>query len=514
MSNSTVGTLTSYLPPLEAPSDLWTPALIFLGAMSLAYLARPSKTNVPSVGAQGLFSSWLNGLKSVKATREMVQQGYEKFGGAIFKLPALDRPVLIVSSPEQIEEMRRAPANVLSFTAAVQDMLQTEFMFGSRVTDESRFHVTIIRTVLSRHLPVIFPEVLEEVAQSFKEYVPNCDDDWVKVPAFDTVMKVVARATSRLFVGLPLCRNTGYLDLIIRYTGIVGVSARVLGLFPSAVKPFVTRYMTPLPRTFKQAVQYLEPIVEDHRAKLKEHGSKWEDKPSDLITWILETATGADLETRNVITRVLRFNFAALHTTGMTFTYALYHLAAEEKKYLQPLRAEIEEIVSRDGWTKASVDKMKKLDSFMRESHRHHGLGVTSMQRKALVDFRFADGTFVPKGTHIAAASKSRQFDDQVYPHAMQFDGFRFVNDDQAEDELAQDRFVSVSVDYLPFGLGRTACPGRFWAANEMKIMFAYLIYNYDVKMEHEGELPESMWFGTSEIPNGKANIMLRKRKL
>lgn len=197
-----------------------------------------------------------------------------------------------------------------------------------------------------------------------------------------------------------------------------------------------------------------------------------------------------------------------------TFTFALYHLAAEEKKYLQPLRDEIDEIVSREGWTKASVEKMRRLDSFMRESHRFHGLGVTSMTRKALVDFRFADGTFVPKGTHLATASMSRHLDDKVYPNAAQFDGFRFVKEDQQDDELAQDRFVSVSVDYLSFGLGRTACPGRFWAANEMKIMFAYLIHTYDIKMEQEGELPKSMWFGTNEIPNGAANIMLRKRKV
>lgn len=47
-----------------------------------------------------------------------------------------------------------------------------------------------------------------------------------------------------------------------------------------------------------------------------------------------------------------------------------------------------------------------------------------------------------------------------------------------------------------------------------MKIMFAYLIHTFDIKMELEGELPKSTWFGTNEIPNGAANIMLRKRKV
>jgi hypothetical protein len=90
---------------------------------------------------------------------------------------------------------------------------------------------------------------------------------------------------------------------------------------------------------------------------------------------------------------MLRMNFAAIHITGtvcthkilsqlipdrlQTFTLALHHMATERKNYLQPLRDEIEDILRRDGWTKASLSKMpQKLDSFMTESHRCQSLGA------------------------------------------------------------------------------------------------------------------------------------------
>ena len=36
--------------------------------------------------------------------------------------------------------------------------------------------------------------------------------------------------------------------------------------------------------------------------------------------------------------------------------------------FLEPLRQEIEAAVAKEGWTKASMDKVHKLDSFLRET--------------------------------------------------------------------------------------------------------------------------------------------------
>ena len=47
----------------------------------------------------------------------------------------------------------------------------------------------------------------------------------------------------------------------------------------------------------------------------------------------------------------------------------MYNLAAHPQ-YIQPLRDEVEAVIAEDGWSKLSLQKMRKLDSFLKESMR------------------------------------------------------------------------------------------------------------------------------------------------
>jgi hypothetical protein len=53
--------------------------------------------------------------------------------------------------------------------------------------------------------------------------------------------------------------------------------------------------------------------------------------------------------------------------TFQALTHVFYDLAAHPEN-ITPLREEIEPLVTEDGWSKASVAKMSKLDSFIKES--------------------------------------------------------------------------------------------------------------------------------------------------
>ena len=54
--------------------------------------------------------------------------------------------------------------------------------------------------------------------------------------------------------------------------------------------------------------------------------------------------------------------------------------------------------------------------------------------------------------------------------------------------------------------------PGRFFVSVEMKAMLAYILFNYDMKMEQEGVRPEDEWFGTACAPNTHAKVLFRRR--
>lgn len=51
-----------------------------------------------------------------------------------------------------------------------------------------------------------------------------------------------------------------------------------------------------------------------------------------------------------------------------------------------------------------------------------------------------------------------------------------------AVESAAHNQFVSVSPNSLTFGYGRHACPGRFFAANEIKMILARTLLEWDIK--------------------------------
>jgi hypothetical protein len=50
------------------------------------------------------------------------------------------------------------------------------------------------------------------------------------------MMKVVSRASNRLFVGLPLCRDEDWINLTTNFTINVVISANIINLFPNFLK--------------------------------------------------------------------------------------------------------------------------------------------------------------------------------------------------------------------------------------------------------------------------------------
>jgi cytochrome P450 len=66
-------------------------------------------------------------------------------------------------------------------------------------------------------------------------------------------------------------------------------------------------------------------------------------------------------------------NIASIHTTSLLLAHVVLNLATYASYYIEPLREEISRIVKEEGWSKPSFEKMRKLDSFVKESQRVYG---------------------------------------------------------------------------------------------------------------------------------------------
>ncbi|KAH9916864.1 uncharacterized protein B0H18DRAFT_1036667 [Fomitopsis serialis] len=86
---------------------------------------------------------------------------------------------------------------------------------------------------------------------------------------------------------------------------------------------------------------------------------------------------------------MLTVNFGVIHTTSVAFHHIVNYLTSY-LEYSQPLLADVEAVVRQEGWSKAALNKMRKVDSF--EQLRR------SLQCKAMKDFVALMGRSSPTG--------------------------------------------------------------------------------------------------------------------
>lgn len=111
------------------------------------------------------------------------------------------------------------------------------------------------------------------------------------------------------------------------------------------------------------------PIVEERRAKQAENDPEYQ-KPNDMLQWMMDAANENDGQPHKLAHRQLLLSLASIHTTTMSTAHALYDLCARPE-YFEPLRDEVNQVLREDGgWGKTTLNKMRKLDSFLKESQR------------------------------------------------------------------------------------------------------------------------------------------------
>lgn len=75
----------------------------------------------------------------------------------------------------------------------------------------------------------------------------------------------------------------------------------------------------------------------------------------------------------------------------------------------------------------------------------------------ALKPVTFSDGTYIPAGTVLATPAYATHFDDENYADAATFDPWRYVREKEQDLSPSKHQFVTLTSDYVPFGLGKHA---------------------------------------------------------
>ncbi|CAG9954540.1 unnamed protein product [Clonostachys rosea f. rosea IK726] len=349
---------------------------------------------------------------------------------------------------------------------------------------DSRILQNVIIKDITKSLNQITEPLAEETALAVSDVLPS-DKEWHTIPIRSTIAHIVARVSSRVFLGTEICRNKRWLEITLRYTVDAFMAAGNLRLWPAPLRPLVHWFMPScqkLRSEVAEAKEIITPVLEDRRLKKKQaqQGQVKYEAPDDAIEWVERAANG---ESYDPVSIQLILSVAAIHTTSDLVTQVMIRLA-QNPEILEPLRNEIQTTLKQDGWRKTSLYNMKLLDSVIKESQRIKPIGNVVMRRVASEDVTLSDGTRVSKDSTIAVTSR-RLWDKTIYAEPDKWDGYRFYNMRSDPDKQASAQLVATSDKFLAWGHGKHACPGRFFASNEVKIILIHLLMNYD------WELPE-----------------------
>ncbi|KAJ5598221.1 hypothetical protein N7537_008305 [Penicillium hordei] len=448
-----------------------------------------------------------------QSCRQLIAEGFAK-GVNVFQITGATSPIVVLH-PRFVDEIKNNPD--LSF----DDSIKKTF-FNDRIPGFGPFHngtalkatVEIVRTSLTQALGSISLRLSKESGAILNEHLPPTDE-WKSYHIAQKIPYMIARLSSLIFVGETISHDDEWIDVSVNYAIDAFMAMRDLREWPSILHPIV-HWFLPSTQKLRTHLEMARSIISreiDRRALIRAGKLPADDPPrgSDALDWYRETAEARDNLTFDQSCAQVGLALAAIHTTSNLLTNVMYDLAAYPE-YIQPLRDEICAVAAEDGvLKKTSLLKLKLMDSVMKESQRTNPLSLTSMNRLALKQIVLSDGTVVPKGANMFVSMKILE-DDTIYPNAATYDGYRFCNKRKQPGNEHKHQFVATTSEHFVFGHGVHACPGRFFAANETKIMLLHLLLKYDWKLQSGGR-PPNIENGVESITDPRVQILFRSRK-
>ncbi|CAG8692551.1 448_t:CDS:2, partial [Gigaspora rosea] len=232
----------------------------------------------------------------------------------------------------------------------------------------------------------------------------------------------------------------------------------------------------PISRHRDLFVQRCKPIIEERIRQRKELGEKYIQKEDILDFYISESETHVvdDKYLDNLFGELYNIVFASVSTTSRP---ELWNELYEEQ-------LKIHNESNGGNLSIEDVNKMVKLDCFVKESLRHSA-DIAIIPHTVMSDsFTFSNGITVPKDRDIYLYMKDSAFSNKFFGETSnEFQPKRHMTS-FSNGKIVHSPATKVDKSFMMFGGGKRACPGRFFAINEIKMCLHKLILRYNIRTE------------------------------
>ncbi|MCJ1405110.1 hypothetical protein MMC11_008336 [Xylographa trunciseda] len=490
---------------------------IFATAAAFWFTRRNEKVKAPVVGYRWFWEpAWLLRMRFITNSFSMIDEGYRKYKDSLFIVRRCDTDIVVMSN-KYIDEIRKLPESSISVIEAHIQNLVGEYS-GVDIARDSDLHNRALLRELTPNIGLFIDPIKDELDLAIKVEMPQADD-WVEVPIVDLLLSIIARVSARVFVGLPLCRDEEWLQLSKETTVNAFTTAMSLRMLPSFVHPLWPLIVRLVPawyrldKNHRAAQRLVVPIVEQH-VRARNNGSVRREKISPMLSWMSDFATNEkEGSPDNLASRQIMLGLGSIHTIKNAVAHLIYDLCAHPE-YIAEIREEIEEALLVSGkWDKPTLTKLRKLESLMTESQRMNPPQLLSFYHRTLKPVTLSDGTYLPAATQLAIPAASLLLDPTITTDPQKFDPLRSYRARLEPEESNLHQYAMTSKTHMHFGHGRHSCPGRTFAVNEIKLIVAALLLEFDWRQVEGAGRPRNIILDEFVYPEPGTNLVIKRRK-
>ncbi|KAL4875143.1 cytochrome P450 [Aspergillus karnatakaensis] len=512
-----MGFLIWSLPSLEVLSftssqlqdalSLWLVLSCTLLVLGWDFLRNKSARKIPFVDTRGRWEYTYTGAK-----RRFVTDGAEIIASGLEKYPLFytitDKGLQLILSGEYADEIQRRDD---SFSRL--ESFETDW-YARMSSANGKSHAAFARHLASKLttvMPALIQPLSEEVGIALRASLTD-KQEWSEIPLSRTMVRIISQTSTRAFAGQGLCRNSKWIESSTTLAHSILAVTQRLYEWPRSLHGLVT-WFEPSARQLrcrtKECQRLFESLLEIWRQMIKEDGNEGDQRQPEfnLMDTMLESPDVKE-KPDNLFMAQLALALAAVHSTTDILGKVILDLA-RNPHMIEPLRQEIISVVGQRGLGIDTVSELKLLDSVLKETQRMNPVSTLPIHRIATQKVTLNDGTIIPRGTEIAL-STNRTMDPDIHASPDKWDGYRFFNMQKTSSE-EKSGLVDLSSDHLGFGYGKHACPGRFFAAHESKIVLCHILLKYDWTLV-DPRVPNIEMRGCSPIVNSVVKIAVRRR--
>ncbi|EMD58419.1 hypothetical protein COCSADRAFT_42857, partial [Bipolaris sorokiniana ND90Pr] len=378
-----------------------------------------------------------------------------------------------------------------SFAAHTADILLGKYTYQGEENKELKAGIR----AMSNNLDVVIKSFEADIAYAFDTVFGQCDE-WVTVDqVWPTTFRLASILSSRPFLGRELSREPKWFAAMTDYVQSLSSCVGSLRPVPAIIRFF---FESRIPRiknlvkTRDHMEDMMMPIIQDHlnryiatgRESKSRRTATISDDGGELLDWMIPEYPNPNAKklARDEITIILE----SVMNISSGLSHLMYNIA-KYSEYQDPLREEYQEVMkTTNGLSKAALFNMKKMDSFMKETHRLSPPSLMAIMRKVIDPrgMQLSVGPRIPCGTLCAVSADRVNMSPDFYPEPNKFDGYRFYRMRQERGEEFRHQLVSTSDSEINFSIGGRACPGRIFFSALEKVVLCHLLTQYDVRVK------------------------------